>query len=216
MVFTLALGTYGFVFLSQGPSYRQWKWITFYVPILCGTAVLVAAATITLLLARWGKSLADDVAAAGVIAYGLLALSNSTVTSFPLVKSVTPANSVPVELSTLASSPAFDDVDELNIDLGPLLGVDVGGVLPARSPPAPGAAHVLRRLLAHGDLDVAPPRCSGASWHGGGPVDQRHVPAGAMIQDRLEQQHAPDPWTLSLRQRRTLGVVRPGETGVTD
>ena len=35
------------------------------------------------------------------------------------MKSVTPANSVPVELSTLTSSPAFDDVDELNIDLGP-------------------------------------------------------------------------------------------------
>src|SRR5205814_5379383 len=46
-VVLLILGSYGAVFLKEGgPSYRQWKWITFFQPLF--VAVIVATVALAL------------------------------------------------------------------------------------------------------------------------------------------------------------------------
>ena len=41
-LFVLCFVSYAAVFVSEGPSYRQWKWITQYTPLLVGTGLLLA------------------------------------------------------------------------------------------------------------------------------------------------------------------------------
>ena len=42
--------SYAIVFVSQGPSYRQWKWITFFMLAVTGTAVMVVVVALVALL----------------------------------------------------------------------------------------------------------------------------------------------------------------------
>ena len=69
------------MFAVEGPSYRQWKWITQYTPILVGAGVLVGMVMIAYAFRRHGGR-AQGLAVAAGIAYCILAVASSMPTTF--------------------------------------------------------------------------------------------------------------------------------------
>jgi hypothetical protein len=116
-LFASCFVSYAVVFVSEGPSYRQWKWITQYTPVLVGTGLLLAMVATVQLLRSFGSG-AQAAAVAGGVAYCVLVSMDAAAATFPLGRPFPPAT-VPLDLSSLETAPQLASIDELNVDVAP-------------------------------------------------------------------------------------------------
>ncbi len=111
-----AFTSYAIVFVSQGPSYRQWKWITFFTPAVTGTAVMVVVVALVALLDGRVRRPERGVFLLG-FAYCVVAVSNSGDLGFGVGSR--PALILTVDQTTIDASPALEGIAALNIDVSP-------------------------------------------------------------------------------------------------
>lgn len=113
------LGTYALVYLTEGgPTYQQWKWISYLQPIFAAVALGMVAVWIVRQLDRRRRA-AGPVAAVVVLALvGTVATVNG---SDALSAGMRGSTNLVADLALagLHESPALDDLDEVNVRLSP-------------------------------------------------------------------------------------------------
>lgn len=117
LVLLISLGTYGVIFSSAGPSYRQWKWLTFFVPfVIAAVLSLLVAACETFALR--GRSLRPMLAVV-VAPYLVAVVALSTNVDFPAVAGRDRYVSVTLDQINVGHSPALDGIDRVNVRAAP-------------------------------------------------------------------------------------------------
>jgi hypothetical protein len=118
VLFPLALASYWYAYQSAGgPSYRQWKWITFFTPLLVGTAVVVVMVSVAVLVRRLTER-PERFALAACVAYCVVASVNSGTVGFA-IGSTGPGLEVTNDLTTLGTNPGLAGIEELNVAVNP-------------------------------------------------------------------------------------------------
>lgn len=107
-----------FYFARGGPSYVQWKWITFLQPLFIASVVCIALVGARVVLAGAHRSRRLAEMAVGAV---LVVLIASGIDSSRTVRDGlgAPAMTVTSDLATMADSPALADEPSVNLDLGP-------------------------------------------------------------------------------------------------
>jgi hypothetical protein len=101
-----------FYFLRGGPTYEQWKWISFLQPLV---VAMIVAPVLAWAHRRFG-SMGARAAGALLVVLVVANMNRSVPFSSEIGRST---NFVSLELGTLGDDPALADVDEVNIDLSP-------------------------------------------------------------------------------------------------
>src|SRR5262249_38661870 len=110
----IVLASYAvFYFGRGGPTYEQWKWISYLQPLMV-VAVIAPVAVLIVVLAQ--RPLATV-----AVAIGLVALITASTVSANRDTSLVDSGStwVPVDLGDLGAAPVLRGVDEVNIALTP-------------------------------------------------------------------------------------------------
>jgi len=122
----VVLGSYVAAYLDRGYSYEQWKWISFFQPVVITTAFALVASAAGVLIARWkSASRISGRALAAVAAVVLVAASSRTLVietrytrAFWVAGEPALAWSiVGTPLSQLAERPALDHLPAVNVYL---------------------------------------------------------------------------------------------------
>jgi hypothetical protein len=110
-ILAVGLGSYAvFYFGKGGPSYVQWKWLSFFQPLII---LAIFVPVLALLKLRWKQSATEALL---LILGGLLIVVNES--SVTASKTMTAsANWVSPDLGQLGASPALEGIDELNVSL---------------------------------------------------------------------------------------------------
>jgi hypothetical protein len=114
----LALATiliaYGFVYLYEGFSYQQWKWITYFIPLFVALLMAQVLTTLSLVDTPVIKGPAAANALGG--AYLLVVTALATTASFPVGAAPSSYYSVNSDMAALAKSPHLRSVTSVNIN----------------------------------------------------------------------------------------------------
>jgi hypothetical protein len=103
---------------EHGPSYRQWKWISFFQPTLVALTVTVAAVAVEQLVTarlRWRRGAALVVTGA----FAVIATANTGAGEGTALRDRRKFQFVSSEHYGLAADPMLKDLTELNINVGP-------------------------------------------------------------------------------------------------
>jgi hypothetical protein len=121
----LVLGSYALVYVHHGYSYQQWKWISFFQPILIVAVFALVVAAAGVLIRRWAPAkipvrtagaflgVALTVGSAQILLVGTRGNYVVWVAGEPTL----PWNVVGSPLSKLAERPAIDRLDAVNVNM---------------------------------------------------------------------------------------------------
>jgi hypothetical protein len=103
-----------------GPSYQQWKWITFLQPMLVGVGLTTVVLGLGIILARhWSPRTVVGLTVAAVLLYGVVVSTNTGDGVATALRDRRQFAVTTPEQADLSTNPAFDDVSALNVDLSP-------------------------------------------------------------------------------------------------
>ena len=100
---------------QNGPSYRQWKWITFFVPFFAAAVLLALLVTVEVFLRRF-EPLGTQVAVGATVAFSALALSTANAVTFPAAPLQKPYM-LRLDDIDLERNPQLTGIDHLNVDV---------------------------------------------------------------------------------------------------
>ncbi len=116
----LILISHAAVYLREGgPTYRQWKWITFFQPIFAAGALVVVGLALGRPLARRVPRAAQAVPVVLALAVAVAAYRESGEQLGPPLREDHPAAYADVGLSHLEDNPELAGVDQLDVDVNP-------------------------------------------------------------------------------------------------
>jgi hypothetical protein len=108
------------VYLREGgPTYRQWKWVTFFQPAFAALVFAVVAVAVEELLRRWDARAALTASVAVLVVVGAVVLNRSDAAFGRLLGGDHPAVYVDAGLSHLHDNPALAGIGAVNIDVAP-------------------------------------------------------------------------------------------------
>ena len=128
---------------EAGPTYRQWKWITFFQPLFVALVLVVILLGVEVVLGRRWHGPTAAVVCAGALAFAVIVSTNTgdgPGTAQRDHRQLLVADRDDIDLRT---NPALRDVDQLNIAVGPYWDSMWAVVLPGRQGASPAGRDLL-------------------------------------------------------------------------
>jgi hypothetical protein len=118
MAIVVVLATYIAVYQREGgPTYRQWKWVTFFIPLFVAAAIALPALVVS--SARQFASLWNRALTAALVFYGAVVLLFATGAGFPLSPPAAAYLSVTLDEINLRYDDQLAELPSLHINTSP-------------------------------------------------------------------------------------------------